>query len=74
MTTIEVSKELRERVQQHAQRYQISQADVLERALDLLERKDFFSEVSRQVANHTETADERAERELWFAGAFENGQ
>ena len=72
-TTIKVPTRLRERVQQHAQRSQASQADVLERALDLLDREDFFAELRHRVAEHPETSDEQAEREQWLAGPFEDG-
>lgn len=67
-TTIKVSPELRRRVQQHAQRERVSQAAVLEHALDLLERESFFATLSRDVAERPENGVERQEREAWLAG------
>lgn len=72
-TTIKVPNHLRERVQQHAQRSHASQADVLERALDLLDREDFFAELRHRAAEQPETSDEQSERDLWLAGPFEDG-
>lgn len=67
-TTIKVSPELRQRVQQHAQREHVSQAAVIEHALDLLERESFFTQLRRDVAEHPENAAERQERDAWLAG------
>lgn len=67
-TTIKVPPELRERVQQHAQREHVSQAAVIEHALNLLDREAFFTQLRRDVAEHPEDADERSEREAWLAG------
>lgn len=67
-TTIKVSVQLRERVQQHARREHVSQAAVLERALDLLDRDAFFTQLSRDIAERPEDATERDEREAWLGG------
>lgn len=68
-TTIKVPAELRERVQQHAQRDHVSQAAVLERALDLLDREAFFTQLRRDVAENPEDASERSAREAWLGGS-----
>lgn len=71
-TTIKVPRHLRDRVQRHAHRDQVSQADVLDRALDALDRSEFFTELRRQVAAEPETDEEQADREEWLAGPFED--
>lgn len=66
-TTIKVPPELRERVRRHALRRNVSQAAVIEHALDLLDREAFFAQLRRDVAEHPEHADERSERAAWLA-------
>ncbi|MGH3630716.1 MAG: hypothetical protein ACRDRL_25150 [Sciscionella sp.] len=72
-TTIKVPPQLRERVQQHAQRGHVSQAAVLEHALDLLDREAFFAQLRRDVADRPEDSSERSERETWLAGPIVTG-
>jgi predicted transcriptional regulator len=72
-TTIKVPPELRQRVAQHAQRARVSQAAVIEHALDLLDREAFFSQLRRDVAAHPEDATERQERDTWLAGPVVTG-
>lgn len=67
-TTITVPAQLRERVQQHAQRAQVSQASVLEHALDLLEREEFFTRLRRDVTERPEDEVVSDERETWLGG------
>ncbi|MGH3471372.1 MAG: ribbon-helix-helix protein, CopG family [Nocardioidaceae bacterium] len=67
-TTIKVPSQLRERVQRHAQREHVSQATVIERALDLLDREAFFTQLCRDVAERPEDATECDERNAWLAG------
>lgn len=67
-TTIKVPPGLRERIQQHAQREHVSQAAVIEHALNLLDREAFFAQLRRDVVEHPEDADERSAREAWLAG------
>ncbi|MFA5566178.1 MAG: hypothetical protein WC184_08915 [Acidimicrobiia bacterium] len=67
-TTIKVPTSLRERVQAHAQRQRLSQAAVLEKALDLLDREEFFAQLAQDVAQRGEAAADVAEREAWLAG------
>ncbi|MEO7586882.1 MAG: hypothetical protein ABIS84_02525 [Arachnia sp.] len=73
ITSIKVTTGLRERVQEHAKRSHVSQAAVLERALDLLDRDVFFETLRRDVAEHPEAADERREREDWLGGSLVSG-
>ncbi len=73
-TTIKVPPHLRDRVQRHARREHVSQADVLARALDALDRSEFFEQLRRQVAAEPETEQEQAERDQWLAGPFEDDQ
>lgn len=74
ITTIKVTTDLRQRVQTHARRSHLSQADVLERAMDLLDRDVFFEQLRRDVAEHPETADERNDREDWLGGPLVDGE
>ncbi len=74
ITTIKVTTDLRQRVQTHARRRHLSQAEVLERALDLLDRDVFFEQLRRDVAEHPETPDERSEREQWLGGPLVTGE
>lgn len=67
-TTIKVPVTLRDRVQRHAQREHVSQAHVLEHALDLLDREAFFSQLRRDVVDRPENPAERHEREDWLGG------
>lgn len=67
-TTMKVPTELRDRVQRHARREHVSQAAVIEHALDLLEREEFFTQLRQDVVDHPESRDERREREAWLAG------
>lgn len=67
-TTIKLSMELRDRVQQHARRENVSQASVIEHALDLLDREEFFARLRRDVAAEPENSAERSDRESWLAG------
>lgn len=67
-TSIKVPTELRDRVQRHARSSRASQAAVLGRALDLLDRQEFFTELSRSVAERPEDAAQAAERDAWLAG------
>lgn len=67
-TTIKVPAQLRERVQQHARREQVSQATVLEHALDLLDRESFFTQLRQDVRERPEGASEHDEREAWLGG------
>ncbi|MBN9607780.1 MAG: hypothetical protein BGO26_09950 [Actinobacteria bacterium 69-20] len=68
VTTIRVPTELRERVRWHASREHVSQATVLERALDLLDRESFFAQLRRDVAGSPESAVDVHERDLWLSG------
>lgn len=67
-TTIKVSTEVRNRVQRHARRCHVSQAAILERALNLLDREAFFDQLRVDVADSPETDNDRAEREAWLSG------
>lgn len=67
-TTIKVPAELRERVQQHAKHDHVSQAAVIEHALDLLDQEAFFNQLRRDVAENPEDASERSARETWLGG------
>lgn len=69
-TTIKVPVDLRQRVQEHAHRAHLSQAAVLEHALDLLDREAFFDQLRRDLAEHPETSQEHDEREAWLAGSL----
>ncbi|MGH3504523.1 MAG: hypothetical protein ACRDQA_27030 [Nocardioidaceae bacterium] len=71
-TTIKVPTDLRERVQDHARRTHLSQAAVLEHALDLLDREAFFDRLRRDVVEHPESPVERSERDAWLAGPLVN--
>lgn len=73
-TTIKVPSRLRDRVQQHARRDQVTQAELLDRALDALDRDEFFTQLRRAVAADPETAEEQADRDEWLAGPFEDEQ
>lgn len=66
-TTIKVPATVRDRVRRHAHRTRATQAQVLEHALDLLDREDFFARLAHEVETSPETADEAAEREAWLA-------
>lgn len=74
ITTIKVTTNLRQRVQAHARRSHLSQADVLERALDLLDRDVFFEQLRRDVAEHPETVHEGNERDDWLGGPLVTGE
>lgn len=67
-TTIKVPPDVRDRVQRHARRRHVSQAAVLDRALNLLDREAFFDQLRSDVADRPETEADRAEREAWLAG------
>ncbi len=73
-TTIKVPTRLRDRVQQHARRDQVSQAELLTRALDALDRDEFFTQLRHAAATQPETTDEQTERDQWLAGPFEDEQ
>ena len=73
-TTIKVPTRLRDRVQQHARRDQVSQAELLERALDALDRDEFFTQLRHAVDAQPETTDEQADRDEWLAGPLEDEQ
>lgn len=63
-----MSTELRTRVQEHAQRRQVSQATVLEHALDLLDREAFFTQLQHDVTEQPEEPSERNDRQAWLGG------
>ena len=74
ITTIKVTTDLRERVRQHARRGGLSQADVLQRALDLLDRDVFFQQLRSDVAAHPESESERTESDAWLGGPLVSGE
>lgn len=65
-----VPAELRARVRQLARRLHVTEATVLERALDLLGREAFFTQVRRDVVRHPEGAAEGRERETWLGAVL----
>lgn len=73
-TTIKVPTRLRDRVQQHARRDQVSQAEILDRALDALDRTEFFAQLRHAVATQPETTEEQTDRDQWLDGPFEDGE
>lgn len=73
-STIKVPTRLRDRVQQHARRDQVTQAELLDRALDALDRVEFFARLRHAVATEPETSEEQADRDEWLAGPFEDEQ
>lgn len=73
-TTIKVPTRLRDRVQQHARRDQVSQAELLDRALDALDRTEFFAQLRQAVATQPETTEEQTDRDQWLDGPFEDGE
>lgn len=68
MTSVKIPRELRERVQKYAVRDQTTQAAVISRALDLLDRQSFFEQLREDVNRRPEPAAEQREREEWLAG------
>lgn len=66
-TTIKVPDTVRDRVREHARRTRATHANVIEHALDLLDREEFFTQLAADIEADPETPEERAERETWLA-------